>query len=106
MTDKTNAFKLWMDAATPQQQEDLAAHLETTRPVLYHYSSKFYQMGPDRAGKIERYTLALHKESGGKMPKVYRTDLNAACRDCEFAAKCLGEAAVVSSFDYLPGGEK
>ena len=100
--NKMNAFKVWMEAASPEQQQRLADHLGTTRPVLYHYSSKFYQMSPERARKVEGFTIALHKETKGELPKVYRTDLNGACRECEFAAKCLGEAAVVSEFEFLP----
>ena len=101
-TPKTNAFKLWMNAASPEEQEALAAHLKTSRAVLYQYSGEFRQMPPTRARKVEEFTLKLHRDTKGRLPKVYRTDLNTDCRGCEFAQRCLGAAAVASDFDFLP----
>lgn len=101
-TPKTNAFKLWMQAASPQEQEDLAEHLETTRSVLYQYSGEFRQMSPSRARLVEEFTLKLHRDTKGRLPKVYRTDVNADCRGCDLAQRCLGAAAVASEFDFLP----
>ena len=104
-TPKMNALKRWMEAATPEQQEDLAEHLETSRNVLYQYSGEFRNMSAGRAREIEEFTLRLHKETKGKLPKVYRTDLNADCRACDFAQKCLGAAAVASDFAFLPADD-
>lgn len=99
---KYNAFKAWMAAASPQEQEDLAEHLETSRNVLYQYSGEFRQMSPSRAKMVEEFTLRLHRETKGRLPKVYRTDVNTDCRQCDFAQRCLGAAAVASEFSYIP----
>ena len=102
-----NQLKLWMQAASVDQQVDLAARAGTTRDYLYHLSAdpdKKYarDANPGLAARIEQASLALSKETKGKLPKVYRTDLNSTCRGCEFAAKCLGPVAVRSQFDFLP----
>ena len=98
---KQNAFKSWMEAASVQEQEDLAEFLETSRNVLYQYSGEFRSMSPSRARMVEEFTLRLHKDTKGRLPKVYRTDVNTDCRGCDFAHRCLGAAAVVSEFPYV-----
>lgn len=99
---KHNALKAWMNAATPQEQEDLAEHVGTSRNVLYQYSGEFRHMSPSRAREVEEFTAKLHRESKGRLPRVYRTDLNPECRGCDLAARCLGPAAVASEFRFLP----
>lgn len=102
---KTNSFKNWMRAATPEQQSALAEVIGTSRPMLYHYAGEFREMSPERARAVEEATAAMHKETKGKLPKVYRTDLNGSCRECDFAQKCLGAAAVASQFSFLPSDD-
>lgn len=97
-----SSMKVWMQAADPTQQFELAKRAETSRQYLYHLSGGFRDASPALAQRIERAALAMHKETRGKLPKVYRTDLNRDCRQCEFAAKCLGQAAVASDFEFLP----
>ena len=46
---------------------------------------------------IERATRAM-AEVNPVLPIVYRTDMVEACRNCEYARKCLGEPAVASEF--------
>lgn len=99
---KMNALKAWMQIATPEQQEDLATRAGTTRPYLYHLAGEFREATPVLAKYIEHASLEMHKETRGALPKVYRTDLNGACRQCDFAAKCLGGAIVAGEFPYLP----
>ena len=90
-------IKIWMAAATPDEQELLAQRVGTTRAMLYQYSGGHRSASAERAIAIERETKAMHRASKGRLPQIYRTDLSAACRSCEFAARCLGEAVVVRS---------
>jgi hypothetical protein len=43
----------------------------------------------------------MAKASKGRLPVIYRTDIVAACRACDFAQRCLGERAVVSEFPIV-----
>jgi CRISPR/Cas system-associated exonuclease Cas4 (RecB family) len=102
-------MKVWMRAATPAEQETLANKIGTTRSYLYHLSAsedKAYarEPKPKLAAAIERVSAEMHRASKGRLPKVYRTDLVSACRECEFAAKCLGPAAVRSDFPIVTEG--
>ncbi len=90
-----------MSAATPDEQELLATKVGTTRGMLYQLSGGHRQTSAAMAGKIEAATTEMHKHSKGRLPKVYRTDLCAACRECQYAAKCLGTRAVVSDFPIV-----
>jgi hypothetical protein len=90
-------LKTWMRAATPEEQHLLAERVGTTRGMLYQYSGGNRQFSAERAIHIELETRAMHKASGGRLPIVYRTDVSAACRGCEFARRCLGDAIVVRS---------
>ena len=94
-------FKLWMRAATPEEQELLAKRVGTTRSYLYHLAGEFRSASPEMAGGIERATTEMHKASRGRLPRVYRTDLAKACAGCEFAQKCLGAAAVRAEFPLV-----
>lgn len=105
MSSKMSALKAWMYAAGPEQQHELARRAGTSRQHLYQLAGGFRQASAELAAKIERGTAELHKESRGVLPRVYRTDLNAACRDCEYAQRCLKGRAVVSEFDYVPDGD-
>ncbi len=89
------AMKVWMVAATVQEQEELAAAVGTTRGNLYQYAGGHRSAGAERAGAIERASAAMHKASKGRLPRLYRTDLAKACGECPFAKKCIG---VVSEF--------
>ncbi len=94
-------MKLWILAATPAQQTDLAIRAGTSRQYLYHLSSGFRDASPGLAARLEAASLAMSNETNGKLPRVYRTDLNIDCRNCDFAAKCLGAVATTSQFDHL-----
>lgn len=90
-----------MMAATPQEQEALAEMVGTSRAMLYHYAGGFREVSATRGGQIEQATKAMAKASKGRLPVVYRTDVVEACRQCEYAQKCLGERAVASQFPIV-----
>lgn len=101
-----NVMKLWMKAATPAEQEMLAELCGTSRSYLYHLAAsedKAYarEPKPRLAAAIERVSADMHRASKGRLPRIYRTDLVTACRECEFAQKCLGQAAVRSEFPIV-----
>ena len=101
-----NVMKLFMKAATADEQRMLAEKAGTTRQYLYHLSAdedKNYtrEPRPKLASAIERVTAEMHKASKGRLPKVYRTDLVSACRECEFAKRCLGENALRADFPVV-----
>lgn len=94
-------MKAWMQAATADEQIALAERIGSSRGMLYQYAGGHRQASADMAGRIEDATAAMHKASKGRLPKVVRTDVCAACRSCQYAAKCLGERAVVSEFPIV-----
>ena len=95
------SMKLWMQAASTEQQFELAKRAETSRNYLYHLAGGFRDASAELAQRIEKASAEIHKETRGKLPKIYRTDLNNACRQCDFAQKCLGAAAVASEFKFI-----
>jgi len=94
-------MKVWMAAATVDEQELLAKKAGTSRGQLYQLSSGNRQASAALAGAIERVTADMAKQSKGRLPKIVRTDLCEACRGCDYAAKCLGQRAVVSEFPIV-----
>lgn len=90
-----------MSAATPDEQELLAEKANTTRGQLYQLAGGHRQCSAKAAGAIETATAKMHKASKGRLPRVYRTDVCEACRQCQYAAKCLGARAVVSEFPIV-----
>ena len=52
---------------------------------------------PRLAAAIERETKALNISTAGRLPVVWRTDLVSACRDCDFARRCVGEEQIMRS---------
>lgn len=102
----TTMLKTWMRAATPAEQEELAQRAGTKRSYLYHLSadsSKAYtrEPKPELAAAIERVSAEMHKATKGRLPRIFRTDLVEACRQCEFAQKCLKGNAVRGDFPIL-----
>lgn len=94
------AMKAWLRQATAAEQEALAARAGTSRQYLHHLAAgeeTNYRREPKPAlaAAIERETKAMAKASKGRLPIVYRTDLVTACRQCEFARKCLGDEVIV-----------
>lgn len=100
-TPKLTQLKIFMRAATPDEQETLAKRAGTSRGMLYLVSSGHRNFGPEKAAEIERVTRVMHRASKGRLPRIYRTDLASACAACEYAQKCLGSAAVRSEFPIV-----
>jgi len=99
-------LKAWLNAATPAEREHLAAEAGTSAQYLGHLAAnddKQYKREPkpELAANIERVTKAMARSSKGRLPVVYRTDLISACRECEFARKCLGERVTASHFPVV-----
>lgn len=101
MSNTITPMKAWMSAATPDEQHLLANRVGTTRGMLYQLAGGHRQASADMAGRIEAAASAMHKASKGRLPAIVRTDICAACRSCQYAAKCLGERAVVSDFPIV-----
>ncbi len=95
------AVKRWMQLATADEQELLAARAGTSRGQLYQLAGQHRQASPAKAFAIERASKELHKASKGRLPIIWRTDLVESCRQCEFAQKCLGSVATVSEFPIV-----
>ncbi len=107
---KDTILRQWMAAATTEEQTRLAHAAGTTRAYLYHLAAPpgtSYHREPDPilAAKLEAESLAMHAETRGRLPRVYRTDLVRACALCSFARKCLGPAAVRSDFPVVVESE-
>lgn len=94
---KTNQMKLWMDAATTEEQLALAKAVGTSRAYLYalaasedaaHHRTASAEMG----GLIEAHTAKMRVKNKA-LPVVYRSDLVEACANCPFAQQCLGVLA-------------
>jgi DNA-binding transcriptional regulator YdaS (Cro superfamily) len=96
-----NIFKTWMKSATPGEQKLLADELDTSREYLYQLSGGFRKASPERGAAIEVASARMHEASAGRLPRIYRTDMVEACRNCEFARKCLGNAATRSEFPIV-----
>ena len=95
-----NMLKIWMRAATPDEQTLLATAAETSRGHLYQVSSGNRQFSPGKAALVERATVAMAKTAGDRLPVVWRTDLAPVCAQCEFAQRCLGAKAVRAEFPF------
>lgn len=86
-----NPLKRWMAAATPEEQQLLAAAAETSRAMLYQYSSPEStgrRPSADKGGKLAAASLVLHETSGGRLPVLTRGDLVEACAQCEHFRAC------------------
>jgi len=94
-------MRAFMAAATSDEQTLLSQRAGTTRGHLYQLAGGHRQASAELAGRIEAATAAMHKASKGRLPAIVRTDLCEACRACQYAAKCLGERAVVSDFPIV-----
>lgn len=75
----------------------MAAAIGSSRGMLYQISGGHSGVSAERGITIEQLAARMHRESQGRLPLIYRTDLVEACRGCNFAQKCLGKRAVRSS---------
>jgi hypothetical protein len=104
-SNTVNALKVFMRLASADEQQQLADRAGTSRQYLYKLANTKTNYArhakPGLAIAIETVTGEMHRETKGRLPRVYRTDLNHDCRGCAFAQKCLGLKAVASEFDAL-----
>lgn len=96
-----SVVKNWMSLATVEEQQLLAERAGTSRGYLYQLSGGHRQASAELGAAIERESKVMAKASKGRLPVIYRTDIVAACRACDFAQRCLGERAVVSEFPIV-----
>lgn len=94
-------LKLWMAAATPAEQEQLAQAAGTTRGGLYQVSSGNRRFRPGKAAALERASRILHA-ANPTLPVLYRTDFAIECAGCEYARACLGPIAERAEFPIIP----
>lgn len=104
MSTPTNMLQRFRDLASTAEKQAVAEACGTSYSYLWFHISKG-RREPDAllAAKIEAATKLLSKQSGGRLPVVYRTELNSACRSCQFAQRCLGDAAIASEFPIVSG---
>lgn len=90
------------DLASQSEKQAVADACDTSFAYLWWHVAKG-RREPDAmlAAKIEVATKLLSKQSGGRLPIVYRTEMNSACRACAFAARCLGDKAIASEFPLV-----
>lgn len=86
-----NPLKRWMAAASPAEQEQLAAAAGTSRAMLYQYSSPESTNRRPSAAKgalLAAASVPLHEASDGRLPVLTRGDLVEACASCEHFRAC------------------
>lgn len=88
-------MQAWMRAANEDERLYLALEAGTSRGYLNQLAGGHRDASPTLAAAIERVTLEMREETQGRLPVVYRTDLNSSCAGCAFAAQCLGEHVVM-----------
>lgn len=102
----TNTLARWMELATVREKEELAERVGSSYAyVVFHLPKterkNWREPKPALAAGIEEATIAMARASKGRLPVVYRTELNSACRGCKFAARCLGDKAIAAEFEVL-----
>ena len=92
------AFRVFMQAASPLEKDELALLANTTKGQLYQLVSGNRNCGPDLAKRIEQGADLLRDERAKSrpdlppLPPLARTDLCEACRECEYAKACAARA--------------
>jgi DNA-binding transcriptional regulator YdaS (Cro superfamily) len=77
----------WMDAATTEQQEQLAKLAKSSRRTLYQLSAGTRSASAEKAVVIER--AASRVKGAAALPVLRRGDLCKACGQCEYARRCI-----------------
>lgn len=109
MSSTITPLRAWLNVATIPERETLAKNAGTSAQYLAHLAvndDRLYRREPKPAlaAAIERETKSMAKTSKGRLPVVWRTDLVTACRECEYARRCLGDTAVRSEFPVVVAG--
>lgn len=102
-------LKAWMRLATPEEQAALAKSAGTSRTYLYHLANDQSNYGryasPELARRLEEAAAPLAAENP-RLPRLLRTDLAKACRNCEFARQCLGASVITESEFRVETGDE
>lgn len=98
----SNAMKAWTAKASVAQQRELAERVGTSHAYLFKLGAKEnaeFRRTPkvELAAAIERVSGEMHRETKGALPRILRVDLQPTCRGCPYAARALGQAAVVAA---------
>lgn len=101
-----NQLRIWLDAASKDEKQRLAAGAETSVGTLAQIAGGYRTAGVAnvRAGlarKLEKAAAVLRKQNRA-LPPLLRTDLAPECQACDFAQRCLGDKAALSGFPILP----
>jgi hypothetical protein len=83
-----NALRRWMLLATRAEQLRLASGAGTGRQYLYQLADGRRNPSAELAAAIELSAASISKESKGRLPKLGRQDLCAACRVCPYSPNC------------------
>lgn len=105
-----NQMRVWMQAASPNEQAKLAQLSGTTIGTLHQISGSYRTGGTPTvrsglAGRIQSAANDLRKKNK-LLPVVLRTDLSPECRDCDYAKHCLKSAAIVGEFNHVIENDK
>lgn len=96
----------WLLAASRDEQQQLAdAATNGSVNALFQYALGHRNPSAEKAGLIETAAEPISRRSKGRLPRILRTDLSAACRECPYARRCLGVSASAGDFEPLKGGE-
>lgn len=93
-------LKAWMRIASTDEQIALAKAAGTSRGYLYHLANDTKSYAREANPKLARRIEAAAETINGlnpRLPRILRTDLNSACRECDFAEKCLGRDVIIES---------
>jgi hypothetical protein len=100
-----NLLKSFMQLASTAEQQRLADLAGTSQPYLYKLANSgepwARNAGAALAARLEAASEVLHAESKRRLPKLLRVDLNAACRECPYAKRCLGDRVLASHFEVV-----
>ena len=104
-----NQMRVWMQAASANEQSKLAELSGTTIGTLQQIAGSYRTGGNPTvrsglAGRIQSAANDLRKKNKS-LPVVLRTDLSPECRDCEYAQRCLKSAATIGEFNHVVGFE-
>lgn len=91
-----NMVHAWIDAATPEEFDELVDALGTSHATLYQVSNGRRRASPARALQLELVTQAMRK-SNRKLPAVVCGDASEVCRRCPHFVKSVGHARALAS---------
>lgn len=91
-----NMVHAWIDAASPEEFEELISALATSPATLYQLSQGVRKASPARALELELVTQAMRK-SNRKLPALVCGDASEVCRRCPHFAKSVGKDRVLAA---------